>query len=254
MNKRFCSTERDDIIRESVLTLPKIQWHCSSQQSKRKTPNIPKCVFFILLMQRNKLKCSEGWKGITRVQQKRSSQQSDIRPPWGPPGCHRWAEQWGGVSGWRLGHSMQQSNSETHRAAHRDCFHLEKFYKEGHWDAPSHAESGGRSSDTLFSFCPSWLWRRKGHSLAVSPNHIHADQPASACQTAAKGTQNSQVSLFPAEDINLSLLKKQQRAAFNETQGNIIGFEVSTPLLNLSETDQHIQKLLESEWQIDKWT
>lgn len=69
--------------------------------------------------------------------------------------------------------------------------------------------------------------------MAVSPNGIHADQPASARKTAAKGTQNSQVSLFSAEDINLSL-SPCTRASFNETQGNIIGFEVSIPLSNLS--------------------
>lgn len=88
--------------------------------------------------------------------------------------------------------------------------------------------------------------KKRALSVAVSPNRIHADQPASARETAAKGAQNSQVSLFSAEDINLSL-SPCTWAGFNKTQGNIIGFKVSTPLSNVIESDQHIQKLLESE-------
>jgi len=42
-----------------------------------------------LLIQRSKLKCSEGWKAINEEQQSKGSQQSDIRPPlrtpWVPP-------------------------------------------------------------------------------------------------------------------------------------------------------------------------
>jgi len=51
---------------------------------------------------------------------------------------------------------------------------------------------------------------------------------------------------YSAEDRNLSL-SPCTRAGFNETRGNIISFEVLTPLSNLIETDQHIQKLSESE-------
>lgn len=80
-------------------------------------------------------------------------------------------------------------------------------------------------------------------TLAISPNHIHA----SACKPAAKGTQNTQVSLFSAEYKNLSLFL-YSRAGFNKIRGTII--EISTPLSKLINT----LKLLKSEQQIDKWT
>lgn len=81
-------------------------------------------------------------------------------------------------------------------------------------------------------------------SVAVSPNN--ANQSAGARKTTAEGTQNSWVSLFSAEDINLSL-SPCTRAGFNKTQGNITSFEASSPLSNLIKTDQNVQKLLESE-------
>lgn len=96
----------------------------------------------------------------------------------------------------------------------------------------------------LLCLCLLITKKKSAPSVAVSTHH--ANQSASARKTAVEGMQNSRVILFSAEDINLSL-SPCTRAGFNETQGNITSFEASSPLSNLIETDQHIQKLLESE-------
>lgn len=92
----------DKVTQLSALTILKSQWYCSRQKIIRK-PLKFKNMFHMLLIQRNKLKCSEGWKDTNQQLHKRSSQDL-LRIP----RCQGWAEHWPRMSGWRLRHSMQK--------------------------------------------------------------------------------------------------------------------------------------------------
>lgn len=64
-----------------------------------------KNLFGMLLIQRNKLKCSEGWKNTSMQLQQRSS-----RDLLRIPRCQGWAEHWSRMSGCRLRLSTQQAD------------------------------------------------------------------------------------------------------------------------------------------------
>lgn len=170
----------DKVTQLSALTILKSQWYCSRQKIIRK-PLKFKNMFHMLLIQRNKLKCSEGWKDTNQQLHKRSSQDL-LRIP----RCQGWAEHWPRMSGWRLRHSMQKPDRPWDPQSKPQSL-LPGLRSGG---APSHAESGECSSNTLCSSCISWLWRRKGHALLllVQTMYMLTRLCVSAHETAARGT------------------------------------------------------------------
>lgn len=99
-----------------------------------------------------------------------------------------------------------------------------KSYKKSHWDALSHAESGERSSNTLFFLYLLIMKNKRGLWLLVQTIYmpVHASQ-------LLRARRPHRSRLLSAEYKNLSL-SPYTRAGFNKIQGTII--EISTPLSN----------------------